>query len=77
MTTKRQVILLLFAVSLTLMATNAFFVKQTIDYKSINRKLILQNDSLKGAIIELKGKTGNSQEPPMKFFSQDNTTYNK
>jgi len=62
MTTKRQVILLFFAVPLTLMATNFIFVKQNIQYRSINRKLILQNDSLKGAIIELKSKIDNPKK---------------
>lgn len=53
---RRLVFLLIFALPLTLMTTSAFFAKQTIDYRSANRKLILQNDSLNGAIIELNKK---------------------
>ena len=36
-----------------LVVVSSFLFKQTIDYKGENRDLILQNDSLRGVVIEL------------------------
>jgi hypothetical protein len=50
---KRSVYLFLLAFITTLVVASSFLFKQTIDYKWENRELILQNDSLRGVVIEL------------------------
>jgi hypothetical protein len=53
---KRSVYTLLFAFIIILVVVSGCLFKQTIDYRWENRELILQNDSLKGVVIELTRK---------------------
>jgi len=53
---KRSVYTLLLAFLITLVVVNGCLIKQTVDYKWENRELILQNDSLRGVVIELTRK---------------------
>jgi hypothetical protein len=53
---RRPVYICLFAFVTMLAAVSGCLFKQTIDYKWENRELILQNDSLKGVVIELTRK---------------------
>jgi hypothetical protein len=53
---KRSVNTVLLASIIMLVAVSGCLFKQTIDYKWENRELILQNDSLKGVVIELTRK---------------------
>jgi hypothetical protein len=53
---KRSVYTLLFAFIIMLVVVSGCLFKQTIDYRWENRELILQNDSLKGVVIELTRK---------------------
>ena len=53
---KRLLYILFFGVPVTLIVTSSFLAKQTVDYKSANRTLILQNDSLRGVVIDLNRK---------------------
>lgn len=53
MTIKRSLYTLLLAFILTLVVVSGCLFKQTVDYKRENRELILQNDSLRGVVIEL------------------------
>ena len=53
---RRPVYIGLFAFVTMLAAVSGCLFKQTIDYKWANRELILQNDSLKGVVIELTRK---------------------
>jgi hypothetical protein len=53
---KRSVNTVLLAFIIMLVAVSGCLFKQTIDYKWENRELILQNDSLKGVVIELTRK---------------------
>jgi hypothetical protein len=53
---RRSVYTCLLAFILMLAAVSGCLFKQTIDYKWANRVLILQNDSLKGVVIELTRK---------------------
>jgi hypothetical protein len=53
---KRSVYTLLLAFIIMLVVVSGCLFKQTIDYKWENRELILQNDSLKGVVIELTRK---------------------
>jgi hypothetical protein len=53
---RRSVYTCLLAFILMLAAVSGCLFKQTIDYKWANRELILQNDSLKGVVIELTRK---------------------
>ncbi|HUP14173.1 MAG TPA: hypothetical protein VM187_18255, partial [Niastella sp.] len=53
---RRSVYACLLAFTLMLVAVSGCLLKQTIDYKWANRELILQNDSLKGVVIELTRK---------------------
>ena len=50
---KRSVYIVLLAFIMTLVVVSSCLFKQTIDYKLENRELILQNDSLRGVVIEL------------------------
>ncbi|MFL5747068.1 MAG: hypothetical protein ACJ751_20485 [Niastella sp.] len=50
---KRSVYRFLLAFIIILVVVSSFLFKQTIDYKGENRELILQNDSLRGVVIEL------------------------
>jgi len=50
---KRSVYIFLLALIMILVVVSSFLFKQTIDYKGENRDLILQNDSLRGVVIEL------------------------
>lgn len=51
-----------FIIPVSLIIGSSFFAKQTIDYRFANRKLILQNDSLKSVIIELNNKIEDYQK---------------
>ena len=53
---KRSVYKVLFAFIIMLVVVSGCLFKQTIDYRWENRELILQNDSLKGVVIELTRK---------------------
>ena len=53
---RRTVYTCLLAFTVMLVAVSGCLFKQTIDYKWENRELILQNDSLKGVVIELTRK---------------------
>jgi hypothetical protein len=53
---RRPVLTCLLAFVIMLVAVSGCLFKQTIDYKWANRELILQNDSLKGVVIELTRK---------------------
>jgi hypothetical protein len=53
---KRSVYTVLFAFIIMLVVVSGCLFKQTIDYRWENRELILQNDSLKGVVIELTRK---------------------
>ena len=53
---RRPVFTCLLAFITMLVAVSSCLFKQTIDYKWANRELILQNDSLKGVVIELTRK---------------------
>jgi hypothetical protein len=53
---KHSVYTVLFAFIIMLVVVSGCLFKQTIDYKWENRELILQNDSLKGVVIELTRK---------------------
>jgi hypothetical protein len=53
---RRPVFTCLLAFMTMLVAVSGCLFKQTIDYRSANRELILQNDSLKGVVIELTRK---------------------
>lgn len=53
---KRSVYTLLVAFIIMLGVVSGCLFKQTIDYKWENRELILQNDSLKGVVIDLTRK---------------------
>ena len=53
MRVKRSVYTLLLAFIITLVVVNGCLIKKTADYKWENRELILQNDSLRGVVIEL------------------------
>jgi hypothetical protein len=53
---RRPVFTCLLAFTTMLVAVSGCLFKQTIDYKWANRELILQNDSLKGVVIELTRK---------------------
>ena len=46
--------------------TNAVIAKSNINYRSINRKLMLQNDSLTGVIIELHKAIGQRSDVVLK-----------
>jgi hypothetical protein len=50
---KRSVYLFLLSFIGVLVVVSSCLFKQTIDYKWQNRELILQNDSLRGVVIEL------------------------
>jgi len=50
---KRSAYRFLLAFIIILVVASSFLFKQTIDYKWQNRELILQNDSLRGVVIEL------------------------
>lgn len=50
---KRSVYILLFTINAMLIVTSGRLLKETIDYKLENRKLILQNDSLQSVVITL------------------------
>jgi hypothetical protein len=50
---KRSVYRFLLAFIIILVVVSSFLFKQTVDYKVQNRELILQNDSLRGVVIEL------------------------
>jgi hypothetical protein len=50
---KRPVYTIVLAFITILVVVSGCLFKQTIDYKWANRELILQNDSLKGVVIEL------------------------
>ncbi|WP_207513901.1 hypothetical protein [Longitalea luteola] len=58
----KRVYILYFIIPVSLIVGSSFFVKQTIDYRSANRKLILQNDSLKSVIIELNHQIENYEK---------------
>lgn len=60
MKVKRPVNLLLFAFTICNVIVSGCLFKQTFDYRSANRKLILQNDSLKGVVIDLNRQIGES-----------------
>jgi hypothetical protein len=53
---KRSVYTLLLAFITMLVVVSGCLFKQTVDYKWENRELILQNDSLRGVVIELTRK---------------------
>jgi hypothetical protein len=53
---RRPVYICMLAFVTMLAALSGCLFKQTIDYKWANRELILQNDSLKGVVIELTRK---------------------
>jgi hypothetical protein len=53
---KRSVYIFLLAFIIILVSVSSCLFKQTIDYKWENRELILQNDSLRGVVIELMKK---------------------
>jgi hypothetical protein len=53
---RRHVYICMLAFVTMLAAVSGCLFKQTIDYKWANRELILQNDSLKGVVIELTRK---------------------
>lgn len=53
---KRSVYTLLLAFLITLVVVNGCLIKQSVDFKWENRELILQNDSLRGVVIELTRK---------------------
>lgn len=52
-------VIFFFLVPVSLIIGSSFLVKQTIDYRLANRKLILQNDSLQSVIIELNHEISN------------------
>jgi type II secretory pathway component PulK len=56
MKVKRSVLVLLLVFALTLITITGCLYQQTLSYKSVNRTLILQNDSLIGVVIELNRK---------------------
>jgi hypothetical protein len=58
---KRSVYQLLLAFIIMLVVVSGCLFKQTIDYKWANRELILQNDSLRGVVIELTRKIDNTR----------------
>jgi uncharacterized membrane protein YfhO len=58
---KRSVYQLLLAFIIMLVVVSGCLFKQTIDYKWENRELILQNDSLRGVVIELNRKIGTTR----------------
>lgn len=53
---KRSVYTFLLAFIIMLVVVSGCLFKQTVDYKWENRELILQNDSLRGVVIELTRK---------------------
>lgn len=53
---KRSVYTFLLAFITMLVVVSGCLFKQTVDYKWENRELILQNDSLRGVVIELTRK---------------------
>ncbi|THU41141.1 hypothetical protein FAM09_03230 [Niastella caeni] len=53
---KRSVYIFLLAFVIMLVVVSGCLFKQTVDYKWENRELILQNDSLRGVVIELTRK---------------------
>ncbi len=53
---KRSVSTFLLAFITMLVVVSGYLFKQTVDYKWENRELILQNDSLRGVVIELTRK---------------------
>jgi len=57
----RPVYILLIAFLLTLIVMTGGLLKQNIAYRTANRKLLLQNDSLTGVTIELSRKIGYSK----------------
>jgi hypothetical protein len=67
---KRSVYGFLLAFIITLVVVNGCLIKKTADYKWENRELILQNDSLRGVVIELTrkidtGKTASMPSPSL------------
>jgi hypothetical protein len=58
---RRSVYTCLLAFIIMLVGVSGCLFKQTIDYKWANRELILQNDSLKGVVIELTRKIDTTQ----------------
>jgi hypothetical protein len=44
--------------TILLVMVSGCLIKNTVDYKMANRKLILQNDSLRAVIIDLTRKIG-------------------
>jgi hypothetical protein len=64
---KRLISILVFSVPIPLAIASSFFIKQSIDYKSANRKLILQNDSLKSVLIELNHKVKETENASLAF----------
>jgi hypothetical protein len=62
---RRPVITCLLAFMIMLVAVSGCLFKQAIDYKWANRELILQNDSLKGVVIELTRKIDTTKPAAM------------
>lgn len=56
MKARRFIFIFIFCVSIPFVIASSFLIKQSIDYKTANRKLILQNDSLKSVLIEMNRK---------------------
>jgi hypothetical protein len=50
---KKPIYILLFSLIAILLFSSGSLFKKAIDYKHQNRKLILQNDSLQGVVINL------------------------
>jgi hypothetical protein len=53
MKSRRFIFLFILCVPIPLVIASGFLIRQSIEYKSANRKLILQNDSLKSVLIEM------------------------
>jgi hypothetical protein len=58
---KRSVYAFLLAFIIMLVVVSGCLLKQTFDYKWENRELILQNDSLRGVVIDLTRKIDTSK----------------
>lgn len=67
----KRLLYVLIIVPVMLLVICAFLTKRTLDYKWVNRELILQNDSLKGAVIELNKKINES------YLHNENTSAKK
>jgi hypothetical protein len=66
---KRSVYTFLLAFIIMLVVVSGCLFKQTIAYQWENRELILQNDSLRGVVIDLTRKIDTSKTAAIPFTS--------